>query len=123
MKDLRLINKAMLSVKGHVRELLTLIKDNPDLPIVAYVDGDIVADDSSCRWIGSIGKSHIIEYVAVEMYRGMPEMIYRDDTEEYETYLLENTELSEEAVKEHINNLSWVKAIAVNIDLPELQEV
>ena len=37
--------------------LLQLIKENPDLPIVPMVDQEIVADDCCTWWIGKWGKS------------------------------------------------------------------
>jgi hypothetical protein len=36
-----------------MKELLKLVAENPDLPIVAMVDGEIV-DDPSMMWLGSI---------------------------------------------------------------------
>ena len=120
MNDLRLINKAMIGTKGKLRELFTLIKDNPDLPIVAYVDSEIVADEGYMRWIGSWGSSYIIEYVMVEMYNDYREMVYRDDTENYEEFLYCTTEMTEQEIKEHIDSLDWIKAIAVDIDMPEV---
>lgn len=39
----------------NLKELFTLIRKHPDLPIVPMVDADLVADDSG-RWLGSWGK-------------------------------------------------------------------
>lgn len=100
------------------RELFELIRNNPDLPILPFVDSEIVADDDYMRWIGSWGSSHIIEYIMVEMYNDYPKMVERGETERYEEFLLDQG-WSDEAVEEHIKNIEWIKAIAVNIDLPE----
>lgn len=121
VKDFNLVNKAIKwQMRAKTRQLFELIRDNPDLPIVAYVDSEIVADDGYMRWIGSWGSSHIIEYVMVEMYNDYREIVYRDDTENYENFLYDTTEMTEQEIKEHINGLEWIKAIAVNIDLPEV---
>ena len=118
IKDMRFLNKAIMKQQGDIKELFTLIMNNPDLPIVAWVDSEIVADDGYMRWLASIGKSHIIEYIEVEMYQDYCEMVYKDDTEYYEQFLYDTTEMTEEEIAEHIKNIDWIKAIAVNIDLP-----
>ena len=121
VKDFNMINKAIKwQMRGKTRQLFELIRDNPDLPIVAYVDSDIVADDGYGRWLASFGSSGIIEYIMVEMYNDYPEMVEKDDTERYEEFLYDCTEMTEEEIQEHIKNIEWIKAIAVNIDLPEL---
>lgn len=119
MNDLRLINKAMIGLKGNLRELFTLIKDNPDLPIVAWVDSEIVGEDGYRRWIGSWGCSYIIEYIMVEMYNDYPEMVEKGDTEKYEEFLYDTTDMSEQEIQDYINNAPWIKAIAVDINLPD----
>lgn len=48
--------------KENVAELLNLIKENPDLPIVPMVDSEIVASDEHTNWLGSFGKAEI-DYV------------------------------------------------------------
>ena len=120
VKDFNLVNKAIKQqTRVKTRELFELIRDNPDLPILPFVDSEIVADDGYMRWIGSFGSSHIIEYAMVEMYNSYPEIVYKDDTEQYEEFLYSCTEMTEEEIQEHINNIEWIKAIAVNIDLPD----
>lgn len=104
--------------KESFKDLMELIKENPDLPIVPFVDSEVVADDGYCRWLGSWGSCGIIEYTSHEMHNSYPEMIYKDDTENLEDYLLCTTEMSEKEIEEYINNLNWTKAISVNIDLP-----
>lgn len=102
----------------NLRKLFELISENPDLPILPWVDSEIVADDGYMRWQGSWGSSHIVEYIMVEMYQDYPEMIEKDDTEKYEEYLYDTTEMTDQEIEEHIKNIDWIKAIAVNIDLP-----
>lgn len=110
--------KRLENHSNNLRELFTLISENPDLPILPYVDSEIVADDGYSRWLASWGSSHIIEYIMVEMYNDYPEMIEKDDTEQYKEFLYDTTEMTEQEIEEHIKNIDWIKAIAVNIDLP-----
>lgn len=105
--------------KGHTEELFDLIRENPDLPIVCWVDSDIVADNDFGRWLGSFGECHIIEYIDVEMYNNYREFVYKDDTEGYEEFLRDTSEMTDEEITNYINHIQWTKAIAVNIDLPE----
>ena len=63
VKDFNLANKAIKQqTRAKTRKLFELIRDNPDLPILPFVDSEIVADDGYNRWIGSFGSSGIIEY-------------------------------------------------------------
>lgn len=120
VKDFNLANKAInWQTRKKTRELFELIRDNPDLPILPFVDSEIVADDGYNRWIGSWGSSGIIEYIMVEMYNDYPEIVEKDDTEKYEEFLYDTTEMTEEEIQEHINGIEWIKAIVVNIDLPD----
>lgn len=103
----------------YIEELFDLMRKNPDLPIVCWVDSDIVVDCDFWRWQGSFGQCHIIEYISVEMYRDYREFVYKDDTEQYEEFLMDTTDMTDEEIAEFIKNIQWTKAIAVNIDLPE----
>lgn len=110
--------------KERLDELFKLIKDNPELPILPMVDGEIVADDGYARWTASWGSAEIIEYINGENCFYFKNL---DDFHEVEKTLCdiigwdeyEKINGYEEAEKEY-NNLPWVKAIAVNIDLPEV---
>ena len=104
--------------RDHIKELLKLIEENPDLPVVAWVHNEVVGGDCG-RWLGCFSKPHITEYVLVEMYSDQPETVYKDNTEPYEDYLRKETNMADETIAEFINNIQWTKAIAVNIDLPE----
>lgn len=105
--------------QGHTGELFDLIRENPDLPIMCWVDSDIVAEDGCNRWRGSFGQSWIVEYIEVEMYRGYLEIVEKGETERYEEWLADHTEMTDEEIEKYIKNIQWTKAIAVNIDLPE----
>lgn len=108
-------------VEKKAEELFKLIADNPDLPIVPMVDSEIVADDGCSRWRGAWGGSYIGEYLT-----GKEFIYFREDNDPYEVDKVltemcddynENT-TDEEAAKAYAE-LPWIKAIIVNIDLPD----
>lgn len=46
-----------------ITELLRLIKENPDLPILPMVDGEICAGDDYGYWSGSWGTARVDEFL------------------------------------------------------------
>jgi len=44
------------------KELLDLIKANPDLPVIPMVDYEVVCDDCCTYWMGSWGNAKVDEY-------------------------------------------------------------
>lgn len=111
--------------------LIELIKENPDLPIFAWVDYEIVGGDCN-RWLGKLGCAEIKEYANIEPYGylGMT-MVFKDDGEDYLMHLYENElptydeykDLSGEEIEKvadsMIDKLEYKKAIFVNVDLPD----
>lgn len=59
-------------MSNSAKELVRLITENPELPVVPMVDSDIVDDDCCGRYKGSFGKCSVGEYA---VYR---ERIYFD---------------------------------------------
>lgn len=57
-------------------KLLSLIKENPDLPIVPMVDSEVVADDGG-YWLGKWGHCEVTEY-----YNGREYIHFRNDDDE-----------------------------------------
>jgi hypothetical protein len=57
-------------------EIIKLIEENPDLPIVPMVDSEVVADDGG-YWLGEWGGCEVTEY-----YNGREYIHFRDDDEE-----------------------------------------
>ena len=57
-------------------ELIKLIQENPELPIVPMVDSDVVCDDGG-YWMGAWGRCEVTEY-----YLGRERVHFRDDDEE-----------------------------------------
>lgn len=107
--------------KENREELFRLMQENPELPVVPMVDYEIVADDSG-RWLGSWGSSYIGEYLI-----GEERVHFRedDDPSEVDKVLSERygddyyTDMTDEQEAEAYAGLPWIKAIIVNIDLPE----
>lgn len=109
------------------KELIELITNNPDLPIFAWVDSDVVCDDSCGKWLGRFGSAEIKEYAKVKAY-GYNEqtMVFKDEIDEYFNCLIEEKyfeiEPDEKAIElanKEIGKLKYKKAIFVNVDLPD----
>ena len=107
---------------AYIDELLQLIKDNPDLPIVPMVYGEIVEDDSYTWWLGHWGRSEVTEY-----YLGEEKLHFKDDDEEEVLSDLEGCkygcdrqgrdiyELSDDEWEELYESVPWIKCIVVHI--------
>ena len=106
------------------KELIQLIKENPDLPVVSMVSGNIVADDSYAYWLGSFARCDIDEYMIDDWYgdgcvrfksddeedtiiEGIAEYKYGDCTDD------DNWKRAKEFLK-----TLWKKAIIVYIEAP-----
>jgi hypothetical protein len=61
-------------------EIIKLIEENPDLPVVPMVDSEVVANGCSywCYWLGKWDRCEVTEY-----YNGREYIHFRDDDEEY----------------------------------------
>ena len=107
----------------NIEMLLNLIKENPDLPIVPMVDGDVVGDDSYQNWLGAWGKSEVTEY-----YLGRKYVHFKDEDDEeevlcdmvgckYSTTLdgRDIYDLTDEEWDALYQSIPWTKCIAVRI--------
>lgn len=106
----------------NIKELIRLAKENPELPIVAMVDGEICGGDDYFRWMGEIGRCYIDEYVIDEYYGdGCIKFKSYDDEdtiiEGIAEYKYNGTDEDYERAKKELETM-WTKAIIVNIDLP-----
>lgn len=108
--------------KERLEELFKLIKENPDLPILPMVDGEIVSNDKCAYWMGSWGSAYIGEYYITD-----GEVFEKDeDLDEIEKVLSAEygydvfKYMSDVAAVDTYNKLPWRKAIIVYIDLPEV---
>ncbi len=104
--------------QDHIKELLKLIEENPDLPVVAWVHNEVVGGDCG-RWLGYLSKPCVKEFILAEMYGDTPEAVYRDNTAAYEEYLRCEYNMADETITEFINNIQWMKIITVSVDMPD----
>lgn len=102
------------------RELFRLMKENPELPVVPMVDGEIPGDDCGW-WLGEWGYANVDFYLFSD--RGI---IFKSDDDVFDTlerFLPENEfdNLPEtvEECKPYYDALPWEEAIVVYIGLPE----
>ena len=109
--------------KENREKLLQLIRENPELPVVAMVDSEVVADTGYGRWTGAFGYVYIAEYVI-----GLTRIHFREEDDlsavEYAVrdvldYGSREDIKTEKQELEAYRKLPWIKAIIVNIDLPE----
>ena len=103
-------------------EIIKLIEENPDLPIVPMVASEIVADDSYYWWMGKWGRCEVTEY-----YLGREAVHFKSDDEEdvlkdmvgCEYYCdpqgRDITELSDEEWDTLYQSIPWTKCIVVYI--------
>lgn len=107
--------------------LARIILENPDLPVLCMVDGDLVADVSCRRWAASIGSVEVKEYVRLnpdeEIYTDGQVIFWKEDADELARIMCEcvpdNQKDEYQAAVEKVAQMDWTKAIVVNIDLPE----
>lgn len=102
-------------------ELLKLICDNPDLPIVPMVDAEIVGGDYG-QYLGSWGPARVDEYIITFDGR----VCFKSDDDVFDTlehcmneYEFNCLPESEEVCRPYYNELPWTKAIVVDISQPE----
>ena len=104
--------------------LLKLMIEHPDLPVIAMTDSDVVADDSYGWWWASIGRSGITDVACwkkpdgdVEWYdefdRAVEDMMdyYADDSD----MEILSQDQYEAFIREKVKKLDWRKAIYVCI--------
>lgn len=101
-------------------ELFGLIRENPDLPVVAMVDGEIPGDDCG-YWLGAWGHSTLDEYIIAG---GRVRFKSDDDVfDVLEDYLSPDEYCRlpdvESLCRKQFDALPWTKAIVVYINLPE----
>ena len=101
------------------KKLLELIQENPELPVVPFVDNDLFCDDYG--WVmGCFGNSEINEY-----YIDDERVWLKDDTEDLVDKILDDESDSrldgltddeqEQLAEEIVNGYNWIKCIVVRI--------
>lgn len=103
--------------------LLKLMQENPGLPIVPMVESEIVGDLDYGRWRGAWGSCRVDEYLIGEERIHFKE---EGDFQEIEDALTDGAfnyeqfeAMSDDEAEGAYAALPWVKAIVVNIDLPD----
>lgn len=104
---------------NNTKKFLKLIAENPDLPVIPMVDYEIVGEDYG-RWLGSFGNAYVGEYA---LYNDR----YYEEREKFKECYVDyhcdelNLNNSEELEKylDKIADKYFIKAIIVNIDLPD----
>lgn len=109
---------------SNLENLLKLVTENPDLPVIPMVDTEVVCGDECGYWMASFGKCEIREFAIDEWY-GDGIVRYRDDfnadgdlIEAIAECKYNGSDEAYEKAKEDAKKL-WTKAIIVKIDLPE----
>ena len=106
-------------------EVLKVLKENPSLPVYAYVATEVVADDSAYfNWLGKVKSARVAEIAFVEPYGYYDRTIVEKyDVDDYVEYLLDtygDGEMSsDELIKRaynKANNLPFKKYIILYID-------
>lgn len=104
-------------------ELIRLIQEHPELPVIPMVGSDIVTDDNYAYWMGSWGRCEVTAYYVGERY-----VHFKDDDDEdvladmvgckhYETPDGRDiTDLSEKEWNALYASIPWVPCIAVYIE-------
>lgn len=106
------------------KELIELISNNPELPVFAWVNGEICGDDCG-YWLGQFSSASIREYAELDFNYGYHETnwVFKDEPEDLIDYLVEtvdymdySSEEAEEKAIDYINNLEYKRAIFVFVD-------
>ena len=116
-----------------IENLQKLISENPELPVFAKVDGEVVCDDSFAWWLGSIGTAELGEYVIYnerfyDEKEDFCEQYYEhNDDEICEIFDFENAYTlspeNQKAVDDYLMKIAdkiFVKAIFVCVGLPDV---
>lgn len=103
-------------------KLFKLMEENPDLPVIPMVDGEIPGDDCG-YWLGAWGNVRIDDYLLVS---NRDLVVFKSDDDVFDVLerCLSDDEFerlpeSEEECRPIYDALPWTKAIIVNIDLIE----
>lgn len=114
-------------MKDNIKDLLRLIEEHPDLPVIPMVGQDIVAD-SFGEWTAEVGEAEIKKICIYE-----DAVIFYDENTlktagllelDYETLELPDSMSSGEAnrrLKAFIDSLDWLEAIIIHIEGPVIK--
>ncbi len=107
--------------KQDCSELIRLMQQHPELPILPFVAAEVVADDSG-YWMGSWGSAKVDEYIIPTK----DSVIFKSEDDVFDALekCLSNEKFeslpdNDEECRPFYDNLPWKKAIIVYIGLPE----
>ena len=105
----------------NIKEILKLIEEHPDLPIIPMVGQDIVADCTG-EWVAHFGKAEIKKmciYGENVIFREEKNAIKTVEALELEGLTEGRTrEESIEKLNGYLDELEWLEAIIVHIETP-----
>lgn len=104
------------------KELLKLVEEHPELPVIPMVDYEVVASDDYGYWMGSFGKCRVGKY-AIDYCHYNERVLLDEDEEELIESIAETkyngTDEDYKRAEEEAKEL-WHDAIIVFIGLPEV---
>nr|DAO11918.1 MAG TPA: hypothetical protein [Caudoviricetes sp.] len=105
----------------NIKEILKLIEEHPDLPVIPMVGQDIVADCTG-EWVAHFGKAEIKKmciYGEKVIFREEKNAIKTVEALELEWLTEGRTrEESIERLNGYLDELDWLEAIIVHIETP-----
>lgn len=109
-------------------KLAHLVAEHPDLPIIPYVDNEVVADDSYRYWIGSPTHVSLERYTIgywFNPYDGADHSYYTEDEkdeliEEIAEHKYDGTEEDYARAEEEVSKIKWNEGIFLYIGLPDI---
>lgn len=109
--------------KDNLEHLLRLMKENPDLPVLPMVDGEIAGDDCG-YWLGKWGAASVDEYLLPANENDYIRFKSDDDVFDALEHQLSGKDffmlpVAEEECRPVYNALPWKKAIIVYIGVPQ----
>lgn len=107
----------------NVKELMKLIKENPELPIAPMVDSEVVSGDEHSWWISKWGSATIEEIYnsgdCIHLRSVDEDILIEDVYDNLEWEGMYKDELNEEQLykmaEKIVNSYNWKKVIAVRI--------
>ena len=113
---------------NYTAELARLVSEHPDLPIIPYVDSEVVADDSCRYWIGSPTHVSLEGYTIGYWFNPYDGEDYRYYTEDEKDELIEEiaehkydgTEEDYARAEEEVSKIKWKEGIFLYIGLPDI---
>ncbi len=108
----------------NIKEILKLIDEHPDLPVIPMVGQDIVADCTG-EWVAHFGKAEVKKmciYGEKVIFREEKNAIKTIEALELEGLTEGRTrEESLEKLNRYLDELEWLEAIIVHIETPTVK--